>query len=763
MEQSKLVQSILVRARNEALAMRAQSMQIEHIYLAILKISTLTSEKIAPTSPERDAMDKEIDELKQIFEREQVNVASVGTLLRGWMKTKPFLRKQEAEEEVEAFMARAGQKAKDVLKSTDLLRTVFEEPKESIRLANEGKEPDKKDEIVIPLDDDLFDAETAPGELPKDYSKKPETPPAAHADQGRDEMYPIPGANSQSGGGSERVSSDPNGGSSHSNSDAKKSMVIPSFDPNEFSGPALTIHNLGDGDGPVSGIFDIEPKKPEDGKKPDDPDDRLEPQPDEPAPMPEKKKPSSGAGTPSKKDEGIDLGAIMEDLRKRRISGDTAPQEDDEPSAPVKKDPPKPAAEEPKPKREGVDLGAIMEELRQKRLRGESGEEPDEPAKTPEPVKKPEPEVPKPSEPPAKKSDDGVDLGAIMQELRERRMRGDQGDGDATPAPKPVVKPQASAGSTAPSPVKPVAGVNKTPAAAKTSRQIKTTELLGTTYKGGAFSATLKYLLKICIIFASIIGVFLLLKEIIPYPAEREAYISWYFVALFVVAAYYLLRVIPGLIERKSPSFAQSIKSLLTIAAIALLTELYFEMVYISTGWIITTKIIAGVIGLLILNFTFGKIRLLPNTDNVEIEMKFWFGTMSGSPDKLSNQALMVTCMGPLIVATVFWILNRPLNAIAVIYLFIVFWYMLMYITNCQSRWCSEESPRFSPKERKRKKRADFLFTQIVLLTVPAFLFLLSLLFHWFPIPVWAIIVYSIFGLIYIIGTLATLSQKSGK
>ncbi len=201
----------------------------------------------------------------------------------------------------------------------------------------------------------------------------------------------------------------------------------------------------------------------------------------------------------------------------------------------------------------------------------------------------------------------------------------------------------------------------------------------------------------------------------------------------------------------------------MTIAAIALLTELYFEMVYISTGWIITTKIIAGVIGLLILNFAFGKIRLLPNTDNVEIEMKFWFGTMSGSPDKLSNQALMVTCMGPLIVATVFWILNRPLNAIAVIYLFIVFWYMLMYITNCQSRWCSEESPRFSPKERKRKKRADFLFTQIVLLTVPAFLLLLSLLFHWFPIPVWAIIVYSIFGLIYIIGTLATLSQKSGK
>lgn len=761
MEQSKLVQNIIVRARNEALAMRAQSMQVEHIYLAILKVSTLTSEKIAPTSLERDIMDQEINELKQIFEREQVNAASAAILLRGWMKTKPLLGKKEAEEEVEALMARAGQKAKDGLRSTDLLRAIFDEPKELIRWANEGKEPDKKDEIIPPPDDDLFEAETAPGELPKEYSKKPETPPAPHADQGRDEMYPIPGANSQSGGGSERVSSDPNGGSSHSNSDAKKRIELPSFDPNEFSGPALTIHNLGDGDGPVSGIFDIEPKKkPEVGKKTDDPDDQPEPSPDEIESMPETKKPASGPRSPSKKDEGIDLGAIMEDLRKRRISGDTAPEEDDEPSTPVKKDPPKPAAEEAKPKREGVDLGAIMEELRQKRLRGESGEQLEEPAKTSEP------EDAKPSGAPAKKSDDGVDLGAIMQELRERRMRGEQDDGDTPPAPKPtpkpVVKPQAASGSTAPNPVKPPVSVNNTPAAAKTSRQIKTTELLGTTYKGGAFSAALKYLLKICIIFASIIGVFLLLKNVIPYPAEREAYISWYFVALFVVAAYYLLRVIPGLIERKSPSFAQSIKSLLTIAAIALLTELYFEMVYISTGWIITTKIIAGIVGLLILNFGFGKIRLLPNTDNVEIDMKFWFGTMSGSPDKLSNQALMVTCMGPLIVATVFWILNRPLNAVAVIYLFIVFWYMLMYVTNCQSRWCSEESSRFSPKERKRKKRADFLFTQIVLLTVPAFLLLLSLLFHWFPVPVWAIIIYSIFGLIYIIGTLATISQKSG-
>lgn len=772
MEQSKLVQNIIVRARNEALAMRAQSPQAEHIYLAILKVSTLTSEKIAPTSSEREAMDKEIDELKKILEREQVSAASTAILLRGWMKTKPLLGKKEAEEEVEALLARAGQNASDGLKSADLLRAILHEPKEFIRWANEGKEPDKKDEIISPLDDDLFEAETAPGELPAEYSKKPEAPPAPQADQGRDEMYPIPGANSQSGGGSERVSSDPNSGSSHSNSDAKKRMVLPSFDPNEFSGPALTIHNLGNGDGPVSGIFDMEPrKKPKGGNEPDDPDNQPKPQPDEPEPLPGKKKPSSGAGTPSKKDEGVDLGAIMEDLRKRRISGDTPPHEDDEPSAPEIKDPPKPAAEEAKPKREGVDLGAIMEELRQKRLRGESGEQPVEPAKTPEPVKKPEPEAPKPSETPAKKSDDGVDLGAIMQELRERRMRGDHSDGDAAPASKPItkpdpqppVKPQAAVGSTASNPVKPSASVNKTPGAVKTGRQIKTTALLGRTFKGGTLSATLKYLLRIVLYFAVLIGTGALIAALSPLTAEQGAYLIWYLGAMIILAVYYLLRVIPGLIERKYPPFAQGLKSLLAVAAVWCVTELLFEAVYVTNGWVVTLKIMMGLVGLIIISYGFGKIRLMPNTDDVEIDLRFWFGTLTGSPDKVFFESLLITCMGPLIVGTIFWILMRPLNAVAAIYLFIVFWYQLLILTSSQSRWRSENSPKFTEKERKRKNRYEFFFMQAVLLTVPAFLLFLSLLFHWFPVPVWAIVIYSIFGLIYFIGTLSSLIQNKSK
>ncbi len=760
MEQSKLVQNIIVRARNEALAMRAQSAQTEHIYLAILKVSTLTSEKIAPTSSEHAAIDDEIKELKRIFEREQISASEVSSLLRSWLKTKPILKKAEAEAEVESLLARAGEKAKDRLKSSDLLLAILSEPKEMILSANEGKKPDVPEVEIVPLDDDLFDAETAPGELPKAEEKAPQKPSAPSSDQERGELYAIPGANSQSGGGSERANPDQNGGSSQSNSDAKKRIELPSFDPNEFSGPALTIHNLGDGDGPISGIFDIEPeKKPDSGRKPHDPDDQPEPKPVESKPAPREKKPAPDSGT-KPKSEGVDLVAIMEDLRKRRENGETPGEEDEEPAAPVKREPEKPAAEEAKRKREGVDLGAIMEELRQKRLRGESGE----PEETkPEPAKKPISEPPKPVDASPKKSDEGVDLGAIMKDLRERRIRGEQDGGDSSSKPEPpvkaTVKPQDSEAGAGKTPTTPIASTHEVPAATPRASKFRTTDFLGTTYKGGAFSAMLKYLLRILLIFSATIGAGLLVKAFVPYPAEREAYMTWVLGAMLIIAVYYLLRAIPGLIELKAPAFAQSIKSILAVAMLACVAELYFELVYISNGWVIATKIIFGITGMFVLMYGFGQIRMLPNTQDVKIDLRFWFNTLSGSPDKISNEAFMVTCIGPVIAGTIFWILKRPLNALTIIYLYVVFWYLLMVVTNAHSRWYSEESKKLNAKERKRKNWFEFLFAQVLFLSVPAFLFFLSLLFHWFPVPVWAIIVYGFFGLIYLVGTLSMLSN----
>ncbi|MEN6420013.1 MAG: hypothetical protein ABFC73_13945 [Clostridiaceae bacterium] len=760
MEQSKLVQNIIVRARNEALAMRAQSAQTEHIYLAILKISTLTPEKIAPTSSEHAAMDDEIKELNRILEREQISASAAGSLLRSWLKTKPFLKKADAEAEVESMLARAGDKAKDRLKSSDLLLAILSEPKELILSANEGRKPEEPEMEIVPLDDDFFDAETTPGELPKKDAQTPQDPSAPSSGQERGELYAIPGANSQSGGGSERANPDSSGGSSHSNSDAKKRIELPSFDPNEFSGPALTIHNLGDGDGPISGIFDVEPKKkPESGRKPDDPDDHPEPKPVAAKPAPGEKKPEPDSGAKPKGD-GVDLGAIMEDLRSRRENGESAGKDDEEPAASVKREPEKPAAEQAKPKREGVDLGAIMEELRQKRLRGESGE----PEETkPEPAKKPISEPPKPADASPQKSDEGVDLSAIMKELRERRIRGEQDGGDSPSKPEPpakaAAKPQTPAASAGKIPTAPVAGAQTIPAAAPRASKFRTTEFLGTTYKGGAFSAMLKYLLRIILIFAATIGAGLLVKAFVPYPAEREAYMTWVLGAMLIIAVYYLLRAVPGLIELKAPAFAQSIKSILAVAMLACVAELYLELAYISNGWVIATKIIVGIACVFILMFGFGKIRMLPNTQDVEIDLRFWFNTLSGSPDKLSNEALMVTCIGPVIAGTIFWILRRPLNAFTAIYLFIIFWYLLMIVTSTHSRWCSEQSPRFSAKEKRRKNWFDFLFTQVLFLSVPAFLFFLSLLFHWFPVPVWAIIVYCFFGLIYLVGTLSTLAN----
>ena len=60
MEQSKTLQNVMIRARGEALRLHAAAPAEEHVYLSLLKVSTLTSEKIAPSSSERASIDEEI-------------------------------------------------------------------------------------------------------------------------------------------------------------------------------------------------------------------------------------------------------------------------------------------------------------------------------------------------------------------------------------------------------------------------------------------------------------------------------------------------------------------------------------------------------------------------------------------------------------------------------------------------------------------------------------------------------------------------------
>jgi len=140
--------------------------------------------------------------------------------------------------------------------------------------------------------------------------------------------------------------------------------------------------------------------------------------------------------------------------------------------------------------------------------------------------------------------------------------------------------------------------------------------------------------------------------------------------------------------------------------------------------------------------------------------MKFWFRTLSGSPDKLSQEALLISCIGPLILGTIYWTLELPLGAGAKIFLFIIFWYLLLVTTVAASKWYTARDETLVPRDRKRKKRAEFLFMQVVLLSVPAFLLFLSVLYYWFPPAGWVIVVFSIFGLIYIIGTLSSLYSE---
>ncbi|MEN6594381.1 MAG: hypothetical protein ABFC31_05440 [Clostridiaceae bacterium] len=726
MVQSKMTQYILLRARADALAMGARTPQVEHVYLAILKVSVLTSEKIAPSSSERVSIDEEIKELRKVFEREQINTETVGVVLRSYLKKGKFSAQADAEAAVKAMLASASERAGEKLTAAAILRAILSEPTEMIRRANDGEPPEQQDEND---EEEIFNAETLPGDDSEMIPQQPhESGAPPRLEQERGELYAVPGANSQSDGGSERSSSDRSSEQSPNKPGAKRGIVLPSFDPNEFSGPSLTIHNLGNGDGPISGSFDLDTeRKPSGGDHGDDPDDEPKTKPQFGAEEPPEEKPEPPKKSGAPKSEGVDLGAIMAELRQKRMRGETASDGEAEPEQPEKPEPITPANEESEPKRGGVDLVAIMEELRQKRMSGDDAASGDGiPSKEPEK---------KPTE------------------------NGRKPDKDAPPLKSTPVQPQAPI-------VNKPAAVQKPPEETTviphikppfSKRRFRTTEFLGSTYKGGPVSALLRYLLRISLIFAAIIGVYVLMKLFVPYPADRELYVQWLISACFTLAGYYILRAIPGLIELRYPPFGQCIKSVLSVAAIGVIVEQFTSMTPVSNGWVITLKIIAGLIGVILLNVGFGKVRTMPDTRGITREMKFWFGTLNGSPDKVFFQALLVSLIGPLMVLTAFWILKRPLNAVAAIYLFAVGWYTLFFLPSSQSQWYSENDSLCKQKDKKRMKRNQVLMTQVVLLAVPAFIFFLTLLFNWFPIPVWTIVIYSIFGFIYLVGTAASI------
>jgi len=733
MKKSKTMQIVMIRAGAEARRNKLSEPGVEQIYLAILKISQMSSERIAPSSSERGAIDAEIAELKKIFEEAGVDAESAyERLLATPVKTGSAME-EERRTAAHALLERAEQKSDGELTTPAVLRAILEQPTSTVQMANgKGGMPP----IAGEIDDD---DETMPGVMPQ-----------PRQEQGRKEMFMDASDNSVSGGGSEGRRTDRSDGGSQRETSELAGFVMPKMpDASEFNTSALTIFDpLDDDDSDAEDASsgwktpDISGGrgKPDDGgEKPQD--DKEEP-PEEPEPPKQEPKKKTTA-----KKEGVDLGAILLELQRRRENGGTAPEEPEPEEAPPEKRKPAP---EPEP----------------------------EPAK-------PEPEKP---EPPKKKPGEGIDLVAIMRELRERRESGESDDDEPEtkpdpkrPAPKAASAPVKSTGSqTTPKKQSGTQGTapKKTPVKAEPKRNVspppkteppkmttppvadepKKTEFLGATYSGGLGYAVTIYMIGVVVTVGLFWGLSLLLKRFYhPANMDPSAY-DWFFLVVYMTGAYFLLRVIPGLFWQRFKPFSLFLDGLLFSAYMVVAASTFLNTVEIqSKNGDIYLKILAGIFVLGALIRANGKIRMLPDTCGITKETQYWFSKLTGSPDKIFYSGALITLFLPVIAGTVYWVLEMQPHKSFLIYLFVAGWFLLVFLPQSQTLWYSEYEYGNSRVQKKRKAACEGWMMQMILLFPIGLMLFLSYLYGWFPLPIWEIVLLSFFALTYVIGTISTI------
>ena len=435
-----------------------------------------------------------------------------------------------------------------------------------------------------------------------------------------------------------------------------------------------------------------------------------------------------------------------------------------------------------------------MREMREHRLHGdkppENGE--DKPVK---PQKKPEPQ-PEP-QPDTSKKKDGVDLGAIMQELRERRIReqrdkgenkDDSDGGDAEPdrgrSAAAVILPQKP---VAAAPQKPAAAAPQKPAAApqqnaaqvitrpqnatpqnvvtfqKPQKVKKTTVFLGRTYHAGLVGSMLLYLL--ILVLAQALIIFALYAAMTYLPSGTAA-ITFFSALLFsdlLIFLYCVIRIVPGLLAQKFGPFSMYLDYLLFIGLAAAIAEMLTTTFYSSEWLTVTLKILWGLLAVVHTARVSKFIGNLPDTRGITRTDKSLGYTITGSPDKIAFQKMLVFNYVPIILLTIYWAIRRPLDPAASIAVYLFVYAALSSLPKSGTLWYDEEDERCGEKDRKRSNAASVLLIQANVLSLPAFVLFLTILYDWIPIPVWTIILYCVFGLIDIIATIGTVARKQAE
>lgn len=421
-----------------------------------------------------------------------------------------------------------------------------------------------------------------------------------------------------------------------------------------------------------------------------------------------------------------------------------------------------------------MDLAAIMLELREKRMRGgdapsseNGGETPPKkqeprhetkpqpkPESKPEPVPEIKPDIPKPRE--------GVDLAGIMRELREKRIREqkeksdktDDDGGDAEPDRGGIKSGLREAQLSFEAPDE----ITDMPEPRSSGPKKKTTIFLGKTYQTGLLGAILIYLLVVGLIQAVVISTLNAALQSSRLETDTAIFVSALLMIDLAILVYSVLRILPGLFERRFAPFSCYLDYLLFAGLLFAIVEVLILIFEVPNWLTITLKIIGGILAIVQGARVQERIFELPNTRGIARKAEFWGINTFGSPDKILFQEFLSLGYTPIVLLTVYWCLKRPIDPAAAIALFLLGYSALYAIPKSMALWYQKEDSLCTKKDEKKGAAASVFKVELIVLAVPAFLLFLSRLYSWNPVSAWMIVVYCVFGVIDVVATIGAIA-----
>lgn len=285
--------------------------------------------------------------------------------------------------------------------------------------------------------------------------------------------------------------------------------------------------------------------------------------------------------------------------------------------------------------------------------------------------------------------------------------------------------------------------------------QVKRRTKLGLfTYRGGTAAAFAQYFLfGILVPFAALFALEYFTGAV---TAAATPFVGFLVNAFIVLWLFYLVKGVNkllGLIGKAFGHFLDLVSDCLLLLGLSEAAMLAYALP--ETPVWMRAVVCAG--SLLILLIGAALYEHLTDQGDVT-KTKIMFQNVEGTPGMIFFRFLTKELIFPLAVFSVFWIfrIHTPLwmEKVFYLYAFLWVWNVIMILWNCLAL-------RYKSSRRRHRGQVlvRFLGAQHIFLLLPGLALYLHWLFQWFPMRTWVIVLYGVYGLFWLVISIANLRQ----